>query len=112
MANQKNLSIEDMNQEDELENEIGNFIVLTDEEDNDVVFELMAIMEHEDKEYAVLFPVDDEDESVVVILQIVEDGVGEDGEVLEAYLPVEDEELLDALFQAFMAEYPDFFEEE
>ena len=44
---------ENFGQDEDLENEIGNFIVLTDEDDNDTTFELLAIMEYEEKNYVV-----------------------------------------------------------
>ena len=63
---------ENFGQDEDLENEIGNFIVLTDEDDNDTTFELLAIMEYEEKNYVVLYPVDDEEEdSALVILEAV-----------------------------------------
>lgn len=102
---------ENFGQDENLENEIGNFIVLTDEDDNDTVFELLALMEYDEKNYVILYPMDDEDEdSALVILEAV--GDVSDDEAFEAYLPVEDEDILQAVFEGFCAEFPEFFEDE
>lgn len=102
---------ENFGQDENLENEIGNFIALTDADGTDTVFELLAIMEHLDKNYVVLYPVDDEGEdSALVILEAV--GESDDEDTFEEYLPVEDEELLQNVFEAFCAEFPEYFEDE
>ena len=102
---------ENFGQDEDLENEISNFIVLTDEDDNDTTFELLAIMEYEEKNYVVLYPVDDEEEdSALVILEAV--GECSDEDAFEAYLPVEDDDLLQDIFSSFCAEFPEYFEDE
>ena len=45
-----------------------------DEDGNLVKFELFDVVEVDDKEYALLLPVDDEDEEEVVLMRITKDG--------------------------------------
>lgn len=105
MADQEN-DIIDMDDES-LEEEVGGTIFLTDEDDNEIEVELLAIIETDDgKKYVVLLPVDDDDNEVI-IMEVVE---VEDDEALEAYIPVEDEEVLNDVFEIFRAEFEDVIE--
>ncbi|MBQ3819089.1 DUF1292 domain-containing protein [bacterium] len=45
-----------------------------DEDGNLVKFELFDVVEVDDKEYALLLPVDDEDDEEVVLMRITKDG--------------------------------------
>ena len=91
----------------ELENE--NIIVLTDEDGVDVEFEFCASIEYEGDEYVVLLPTDDDD-GEVVILQVMEgeDGAEEDDEV--TYVGVDDENVLQAVFELFKEQAGDEFD--
>ena len=91
----------------ELENE--NIIVLTDEDGVDVEFEFCASIEYEGDEYVVLLPTDDDD-GEVVILQVMEgeDGAEEDDEV--TYVGVDDENVLQAVFELFKEQASDEFD--
>ena len=91
----------------ELENE--NIIVLTDEDGVDVEFEFCASIEYEGDEYVVLLPTDDDD-GEVVILQVMEaeDGAGDDDEV--TYVGVDDEDVLQAVFELFKEQAGDEFD--
>ncbi|MBE5938151.1 MAG: DUF1292 domain-containing protein [Lachnospiraceae bacterium] len=75
-----------------------NIITLTDELGNDISFEFLDRIEYEGDEYIVLCCLDtmDEDGGEVTILR-VQDGVDE-----EDYTGVEDEAVLDAVFDIFM----------
>ena len=80
-----------------MENE--NIIVLTDEDGVDVEFEFCASVMYEGNEYVVLLPVEDDD-GEVVILQVFEDeNADEDDEA--TYVGVEDENVLQAVFDLF-----------
>ncbi len=81
-----------------------NTIVLTDEDGNEVPFEFLDLIEYEGNEYVVLLPTEDEDDDQVVILQ-VEDS----GEDTESYFAVEDEEILQAVFDIFRDKFADEF---
>lgn len=92
---------EDMNVdfEDEL-NE--NIIVLNDENGNEVEFEYLDLIEYNGGEYIILLPTDEEAEEVV-ILRI------EDGEDEEAYVSVDDEATLMAVFDIFKEKFKEEF---
>ncbi len=64
-----------------------NIIVLLDENGDEIAFEIIADFEVNDQEYAILTPVDDEDDSAL-IFKVVDQG--DDEPVLE-YLSDEDE---------------------
>ena len=83
---------------EEMENE-APLITLEDEEGNEMEFEFLDIVEYEGEEYIVLIE-NNEDADEVVILKInpVDDET-------EEYLSIEDEELLDKLFDIFKKKY-------
>ena len=82
--------------------EDNNIITLSDEDGNDMEFEFLDVIEYEDEEYVVLLPPDDEE---VVILKI---DSNDDSET-EDYIGVEDEELLEKLFELFKDRNSDIF---
>jgi len=89
-----------------MENE--NIIVLTDEDGVDVEFEFCASVMYEGNEYVVLLPVEDDD-GEVVILQVLEDeNAAEDDEA--TYVGVEDESVLQAVFDLFKEQAGDEFD--
>ena len=83
---------------EELEGE-GTLITLEDEEGNEVEFEFLDIVEYDGEEYIVLIE-NDEDADEVVILKI--NPVDEE---TEEYVSIEDEDLLDKLFDIFKKKY-------
>lgn len=89
----------------EMENE--NIIVLTDEDGVDVEFEFCASIEYEGNEYVVLLPTDDDD-GEVVILQVMEGENADDDEA--TYVGVEDEEVLQNVFELFKEQAGDEFD--
>ena len=97
------LAMDDMEM---LEND--NIIVLTDEDGNDVEFEFCASVEYEGNEYVVLLPTEDDD-GEVVILQVMEDeNAGEDDEA--TYVGVDDDDVLQAVFDLFKEQAGDEFD--
>ena len=89
-----------------MENE--NIIVLTDEDGVDVEFEFCASVMYEGNEYVVLLPVEDDD-GEVVILQVFEDeNADEDDEA--TYVGVEDENVIQAVFDLFKEQAGDDFD--
>ncbi len=80
-----------------------NTIVLNDEDGNEVPFEFLDLIEYEGNEYVVLLPKEDEDDQVVILQ--VEPCEGD----LESYLAVEDEEILQAVFDIFKSKFEDTF---
>lgn len=85
------------------EMELDNIVSLTDENGNEVRFEFLDLVEYDGGQYVVLLPVD-EDGSEVVILKLVETGDE------ETYAGVEDQEILDAIFQIFKEKFKDEFQ--
>jgi uncharacterized protein YrzB (UPF0473 family) len=96
-------NIENLNLEEEQE----NLISLTDENGEETVFEFLDVIEYQGQEYMILLPVEDED-GQVVILEI--EPVDEE---TENYLSVNDESLLNAVYDIFKEKYKDIliFEE-
>ena len=89
--------------------ELDNIVILNDEDGNEVQFEFSDLVELDDEEYVVLLPVTDEgeeDEGEVVILKL-EDTDEESEE--ESYVGVEDEEILNKVFEIFKEKYKDEF---
>ncbi|MDR1003285.1 MAG: DUF1292 domain-containing protein [Oscillospiraceae bacterium] len=80
--------------------EFDGMITLQDEEGNDVEFEFVTIIEHEGGEYAILLPTDGTDE--IVILQVE---VDDDDEEFDSFIAVEDEAILQAVFDKFKADF-------
>ena len=89
--------------------ELDNIIVLNDENGNEVKFEFLDLVELDDEEYVILLPVIDdgvEEEGEVVILKV--EDTDEDSEE-ESYVSVEDEEILNKVFEIFKEKYKDEF---
>ena len=89
--------------------ELDNIVVLNDEEGNEVQFEFLDLVELDDEEYVVLLPVteDGEEEDGEVVILKLEDS-DEDSEE-ESYVGVEDEEILNKVFEIFKDKYKDEF---
>ena len=86
--------------------EFDNIIVLNDGDGNEVNFEFLDLIEYEGGEYVVLLPCeDDEDAGEVVILKVEES----DNEDEEAYVSVDDEGVLNAVFEIFKEKFKDEF---
>lgn len=90
-----------MEEKDLLPEEEDNKISLTDENGDEYEFEVLAIIEHEEKEYILL--VQDESNEVI-IMEIVP---AEDGN--DSFLTVEDEDILNAVYDTFKKLYKDEF---
>ena len=95
-----------MNDMENMEND--NIIVLTDEDGVDVEFEFCASVEYEGSEYVVLLPTEDDD-GEVVILQVVEDENASDEDEV-TYIGVDDDEVLQAVFDLFKEQAGDEFD--
>lgn len=83
---------------EEMENE-GALITLEDEDGNEVEFEFLDVVEYDNDEYIVLIE-NREDADEVVILKI--NALDED---TEEYISIDDEELLEKLFDLFKQKY-------
>jgi len=104
MDNENNVN----NENEELDN---NIVTLKDEDGNDINFEFLDMIEFEGENYVILLPAeetDDEESDEVVILKEEKDaeGVGEDE---ESYVSVDDEEVLNKVFDIFKDKFKDEF---
>ena len=72
-----------------------NILTLTDENGNETDFEYLDVVEYDGSEYLILMPADEES-SEIVILRI--EPVDEEN---ENYLAVEDEDILNAVYEIF-----------
>ena len=97
---------EDVNNVPEAE-EIDNIVVLNDEDGNEVEFEFLDLIQYEGEDYVVLLPTEDdgEDAGEVVILKL-EDTESEEE---ESYVSVEDEEVLNKVFEIFKEKFKEEF---
>lgn len=77
----------------------GALITLTDDEGNDVEFEFLDIVEYDGEEYIVLIE-NNEDADEVVILQI--NSIDEE---TEEFVSIDDEEVLQTVFNIFKKKY-------
>jgi uncharacterized protein YrzB (UPF0473 family) len=91
-----------------MQEEYTNVITLTDSDGNDVDFEVLDIVPYKEHEYVVMLPVDDESDSPeAVILELLEAEEDNEEDMLQG---VEDEEILNAVFNLFMEKNADEFQ--
>ncbi len=83
------------------EEEETSILTLSDENGNDVDFEYLDCIDYQDKEYLVLMPAE-EDSNEIVILEV--EPVDEEN---ENYLSVDDEAVLNAVYEIFKEKYKD-----
>ena len=92
------------------EEEIDNIVVLNDEDGNEVEFEFLDLIEYDGEEYVVLLPTldeeNEEDDAGEVVILKLEDTENENE---ESYVSVEDEEILDNVFEIFKQKFKDDF---
>ena len=81
-----------------------NLVTLLDEDGNEVQFEFLDLEQYQEKEYVILLPAGDTD-GEVVILQ-----VEEPDDEHEAYIGVDDPDVLEAVFARFKAKFSDEFD--
>ena len=85
----------------ELYEDEASVLTLTDENGQDVEFEYLDCIEYQGKEYLVLMPTD-EPSTEIVILEV--EPVDEEN---ENYLSVQDEAILNAVYDIFKEKYAD-----
>ncbi len=91
-----------MANEEILQEEESSILTLTDEHGEDVNFEYLDCIEYNGVEYLVLMP---EDSNEIVILEV--QPVDEEN---ENYVAVENEDILDAVYEIFKQRYKDVLE--
>lgn len=97
-----------MMENEELLNEETSVLTLTDENGVDTDFEYLDTVAYNEVEYLVLMPMDDDDGGVVILRVEPVD------EETENYIAVQDEAILDAVYDIFKERYKDIlnFEDE
>jgi len=76
--------------------ENGSIVVLSDEEGNELECEYLKTVTYDETDYAVMYPIDqDEEDGEVIILEVIPP-IGS-----EKYASVSDENILDAVFAEF-----------
>lgn len=89
-----------------IDEELDNIIVLNDEYGNEANFEFLDLIEYSGKEFVVLLPCDDSDKAAEVVILKVEDIDTDE----ESYVSVDDENVLNAVFEIFKDKYKDEFD--
>jgi len=94
-----------------MEEDLDNIIILNDEDGKEVRFEFLDIVELDSEEYVILLPVTEEDddneaESGEVVILKIEDTDSEDE---ESYVSVDDETVLNKVFDMFKEKFKDEF---
>ena len=90
---------------EELQNEEEPFILeLTDEDGNEVSFELIDSVDYEGVEYLILLPAQDTEDSEVTILEVIPGPKD-----TETYATVDSEEVLMAVYEIFKERFKDIF---
>ena len=91
--------------------EDSNIVTLTDEDGHDVNFEFLDLIDYQGETYAILLPAEDVEQGnsdEVVILR--EDKNEKDNEAdEETYVSVDDEEILNKVFEIFKDKFKDEF---
>ena len=91
-----------------MQEEYTNVITLTDSDGSDVDFEVLDIVHYKEHEYVVMLPVDDESDSPeAVILELLEAEEDNEEDMLQG---VDDEDILNAVFNLFMEKNADEFQ--
>ncbi len=98
-----------MDENNNQEEELDNIIVLNDETGAEVKFEFLDLVELDGEEYVVLLPADEaenEEEAGEVVILKVE---GSESDEEESYVSVDDEEVLNKVFEMFKEKFKDEF---
>ena len=100
---EKNIMSEIINEnvnvpEEDDENE--SYITLTNEDGEDVSFEMLGTLEYKERWFAVLLPFDEDDEGVVILELIPSEDPDYDD-----FIGIDDEQLLNEVFDEFKKSY-------
>ena len=98
------------NKNDNLNEELeDNIIILNDEDGKETKFEFLDLINYDEEQYVVLLPTEEEsDEPGEVVILRVEDTDQDSDE--ESYVSVEDEEVLNKVFEIFKDKFKDEFD--
>ncbi len=82
-----------------------NYITLTDENGEEVSFELLDIVDYKERTFAVLLPFDEEDDGVVILELIPSDDPD-----FNDFVGIEDDDLVQEVFEEFKKNYQGEYE--
>ena len=82
-----------------------NYITLTDDDGNEVSFEILDTVEYKERLFAILLPFDEEDDGIL-ILEIIEG----DDEDFDDFVSIEDDSLLEEVYSEFKKNYKGEYE--
>ena len=100
--------MDDNNINNEEYNEDDSIVILKDEDGNDVKFEFLDLIEYNGENYVILLPADDvESENADEVVILKEESQPDDEE--ESYISVEDEDVLNTVFEMFKDKFKDEF---
>lgn len=88
-----------------IDEELDNIIVLNNEYGNEANFEFLDLIEYNSEEFMILLPCDDSNEAAEVIILKVENIDSNE----ESYVSVDDENILNAVFEIFKDKFKDEF---
>lgn len=94
-----------LNNEDFAEEYEAQIITLEDDLGNEKDFEFLDVVEYEGEEYIILLPVSEEEQNEVMILRI--ESVDDEN---ENYVGIDDEEILQKVFNIFKERYSDDYD--
>lgn len=94
-----------LNNEDFAEEYEAEIITLEDDLGNEQDFEFLDTVEYEGDEYIVLLPADEQEQSEVMILKV--ESLDDEN---ESYAGIDDEDVLQAVFNIFKERYKDDFD--
>ena len=81
----------------------NNVVLFTDDHGNEIEFEFLDLLDHNGAQYAILLPVD-EGADEVLIMRLEQDENGQ-----ESYVSVEDDAVMNAVFDIFKEKNKDEF---
>ena len=86
--------------------DFDNTIILNDEDGRGVPFEFLDLITYNGEDYVILLPKEESDDAEEVVILKVDETYSEDE---ESYTSVEDEEILQAVFNIFKEKFRDEF---
>ena len=101
MADIENEEIDELEEDDAIE----NYITLTDDNGEDISFEIIDTLEYDDRTFAVLLPFEDEDGEVIILEILPGEGPDYDG-----FVSVDDDDFIEKVFEEFKKNYDGEYE--
>ncbi|MBQ7851123.1 MAG: DUF1292 domain-containing protein [Clostridia bacterium] len=94
-----NNNVPEMNEED-----LEDVVVMTDDDDNEYLYDIAARIAYGEDEYVVLVPQDEDDNEVVILKSVLVD------DETEELVSEENEEITDKIFEEFKEMFADEYE--